>query len=63
MRRPPVAVTTAEVANYKTPGINTLRFDIVPVRAEIADIGKGERYHLPGITGIRQDLLIARDRW
>ena len=38
------------------------RLEVLGVRADVADMGKGEGDDLPGVGGIGQDLLIARDR-
>ena len=43
-------------------GHRVLRLVILGVHADIADMGEGEGHNLPGIGGIRHDLLVAGHR-
>ncbi len=38
------------------------RFDIFLIGPDIADVGKGERHHLPRVAGVGHDLLITGHR-
>src|SRR3546814_13073759 len=58
IRRPPRSTRTDTLFPYTT----LFRSHILRVRANIADMGKGEGDDLPRIAGVGQDFLIAGHR-
>ena len=58
------SVTSARTITPRAPAeaAEIDRFDVFLVRADIADMGKGEGDDLAGIGGIGQNLLIAGHR-
>ena len=55
----PVGGSHREIAHHDAPAKRLRRLVVLGVGAVVADVGVGERHDLPGVGGIRDDLLIA----
>ena len=60
--RAPVRADARELAHDQAFDVRTRSFVVVGVGAVIADFRIGENYDLPGVGGVGENFLIARDR-
>ena len=57
--RPPVGGRHREIAHHDAAAERLGGLVVLAIGAVVADVGVGERHHLPGVGGIRDDFLIA----